>query len=329
MRVLVVEDDPTGQLLLCRILESAGYTVTVAGDGEIALCEMESQRFDAVITDWMMPKRDGIDLVRSIRAKFKPCPILLMVTAIEDDNAKGYAFASGVDGFVAKPIVPKDVLRALGDCFAKQKQKTPSVKHLKKSARKIVSDAPFFGVGIGASTGGPVALEDLVSQIQPTQHAAFYIVLHGPAWMLESFANSLQRIAKMPVMLAQDGMFSKPGTIYLAPGDVHMVVERDRYRIRLEDSPPENFVRPAIDPLFRSLANVFASRAIGVILTGMGKDGVLGCGEIANRSGTIFVQDPQTALIASMPKAVAGAAFEKVTLPLEGIGLAIGDFLKR
>jgi two-component system chemotaxis response regulator CheB len=143
-------------------------------------------------------------------------------------------------------------------------------------------------------------LIDVFKGIPATNTTAFYIVQHGPAWMFESFVKRLQMETKMQVKVAIDNERSKPGTIYIAPGDIHLVIDKD-YNTHLWDGPKENFIKPAADPLFRSASKMFGSYCIGTILTGLGRDGTDGIAHVAAVKGKVIIQDPKDAAAPSMP----------------------------
>jgi two-component system chemotaxis response regulator CheB len=176
---------------------------------------------------------------------------------------------------------------------------------------------PFIGIAVAASTGGPDTLLRFFAVLPFLPDAAVFVVLHGPAWMLRTMVPQIQKRTTMTVRLGEDGLGTKAGEIYLAPGDRHMVVEEESLILRITDDPPENYVKPAADPLFRSVARAFGESSIGIVMTGMGHDGSAGCSSIAAHGGLIIVQDPLTAVIDSMPKAVVslGIAHEVAAIP--------------
>jgi two-component system chemotaxis response regulator CheB len=145
--------------------------------------------------------------------------------------------------------------------------------------------------------------------------------------MLESYGNRLQEVTPMKIVLGRHGDDIRPGTIYLAPGDFHMTVTHDGRSLQLDHGPLENFIRPAADPLFRSLARAFKERCVAVILTGMGKDGTLGAGYVAASGGTVIAEDPTTATIPSMPKNVIEVRIASRVEPLQRVGRAIEEEL--
>lgn len=183
--------------------------------------------------------------------------------------------------------------------------------------------SPNFGVparviGIAASAGGVEALRKVVSGLPADLPAAVCVVLHIPATGRSLLAPILDRDSAMPVVLAEIGQELLAGTIYVAPADRHLLV-RGR-RIELSLGPKENGVRPAADPLFRSLARSWGSRAIAVVLSGALDDGSAGAAWISEAGGTVVVQDPKTAIMPGMPEAAMAATTADHILPLNAIG---------
>jgi len=327
MKVLVVEDIVTSRILLCKILKKEGYDVLSANNGIEALEVLEKERVDAVLTDWMMPNLDGMELIGKIRKSIKPIPVIIVITALSSRSAKDKAIEVGADEYIAKPYENKEVLSRLENCL--NRQKSESTQYLNDDHFEFVKVPPFSGVCIAASTGGPPALLNVFSKLRPTENAAFFAVLHGPAWMLETFVDRIQHETKMKVNLGKEGLPVKPGEIYLAPGDRHMVINPQKLCIQIIDGPPENFVKPSADPLFRSVAFLFKSNSISVILTGMGHDGAIGSGYISAAGGITIAQDPKTATLPSMPQSIIDLRIAKVIVPLEDIGETINKTVAR
>ena len=320
MKILIVEDDPTSTLILEKSLRKAGYETLAAIDGVEALEILRDEPCDAVVSDWMMPRMDGIELVHRIRLEIQPTPVVLIVTSLVMPEARSHAMQAGADDYLAKPFAVPEVLERLANCLARRQQPEPLPSSYRRTLSAVPTEPPpgFAALGITASTGGPEAVREVVRGIGSHKESAILLVLHGPAWMLETFASRLQRETTMQVWLAEDEMAVEPGKIYLAPGDWHMTVVAGPC-IRLTKEPPENYMRPAADPLFRSLASVFQANAIGVILTGMGRDGALGAAEIVAHGGTVFAQDPRTAVAPSMPQTALNAGVVTSTMPLQEI----------
>lgn len=323
-KLLIAEDDPTSAYILEQNLLKEGYEVKVTSNGVDAFWEMQHNRYDALLTDWMMPKMDGIELIRKVRALIKPSPIIMVITALSSKEAKSYAIESGADEYLSKPIYPKNVIDILHNCFSIKAQ---SVKIAEVKPYKPVSIAPFFGVLIGASSGGPLAIKTVFKNLVPTKLAAFYIVLHGPAWMLETFAETLEIETSWNVILATDNCKTEAGNVYIAPGDKHLSIEATNFSLKLDERPPENYVRPAVDPLFRSGARAFGPSCIGVILTGMGCDGSMGAVHISKAGGIVLAQDPSTAIVGSMPERTIATGIVREVVPLSIMGTKITSYL--
>ena len=160
---------------------------------------------------------------------------------------------------------------------------------------------PFVGVVMAASTGGPGAFTQVFNKLPPTSRATFLVVQHGPAWML---AQRLRKKTTMKVNLAEDGVRSVPGEIYVAPGARHLFIEPGSLTLRLTDSMPDSFLYPSADLLFRSASKAFGRHCLAVVMTGMGRDGSLGAAAVAAAGGVVIAQKPETAVAPSMPKTV-------------------------
>ncbi len=367
MHVLAVDDNAANLLLVRATLKQAGHTVTTATNGAEAWDILKQQKFDAVVTDWMMPIVDGMDLIKLIRRDVRPHPVVIMVTASTDSAGRGSALDAGADDYLLKPLNVHELQSRLANLFARANQATPTLPPSAPAAPATPSapapprpaaaappaapprpSAPapappsaappapapararagtFMAVAIGASTGGPPAVEEVLRKLTANTNAAYYVIVHGPTWMQSSFAKTLQRCTTMPVSLARDGMASEPGHVYVNPGSIHMSVNPTTLAIRLLDTPEENFVKPALDPLYRGLAAAFGSRLIAAVLTGMGKDGFLGCVEVHQQGGKVLVQDPETAVVPAMPNAVISSGIPHSVLQLADIAAAIDRFV--
>lgn len=322
MKILIAEDDPTSAKLLARTLESDGYTVVVTVDGALALEAIRQTTFDALITDWMMPNMDGISLVRRVRAELDSPPPILVVTALSSADAKSHALDAGADDYLSKPYEPREILRRLRSCIDRAQQPAPRAHFDPKTIKSAPArPADHVGVAIAASTGGPEALRTVIPALQPGLRAAYFLVLHGPVWMLETFTERLVEISKLKVEIAEDHAVIETDTLYVCPGEVHLKVEGSE--LRLSHEPAENFVRPAADPLFRSLAASYGRNALAVVMTGMGRDGSLGAQHVHHAGGRVLVQDPTTAIAASMPRTTLGMGCVDQIFRLDELGAGI------
>ncbi|NLT49661.1 MAG: chemotaxis protein CheB [Ignavibacteria bacterium] len=302
MRVLIVEDDRSSRILLHKYLLKMEIESVAVNNGIEAIEELKKIEYDVVITDWLMPEMDGLELIQYIRKNIKPNPSIIVTTAIASAEAKRRVLLSGADDYFAKPINIMDVKEKI-DLLEMRKTSNIEIpsKFIVETSRKLPE---IVGVGIAASTGGPPVLMEIFKNLEYTENAAFFVVLHGPAWMLKTFSERVQQETNYKVFLGQEGQPVKGGEIYFAPGDFHMKLHEKKMSLMISDDKPENFVKPAADPLFRSLANTFSKKTIGVVLTGMGKDGTIGSGYIAASGGIVIAQNPKTASLPSMPQSV-------------------------
>ncbi len=321
-RVLIVEDDTASRLLLTKVFKKNGYEVVSLKDGMEAVEVLKTQTFDAVFTDWLMPQLNGMELIKQIRLTVKPAPVIVVVTALASNDARNRAYEVGADDYITKPISIERVKEVLEYNLANKKtaRENKNIPFKEKTATT--------GVVIAASTGGPSALMELVKNIEANDRASFFIVLHGPEWMLKNFSERLNSIAQMPVLLGEDKMKIETAKIYLAPGNKHMLINSQKGEIELNDDPPVNFVKPAADVLFKSAAHYFGSKTIGVVMTGMGKDGSTGCGYISAAKGYTIAQDPDSAALDSMPRTIIQYRIADIVLKLEDIATEINKKLK-
>jgi two-component system chemotaxis response regulator CheB len=180
-------------------------------------------------------------------------------------------------------------------------------------------------VTIAVSTGGPKALAHVIPRMPANLPVPVVLVQHMPAVFTELLAERLDRESQVRVLEAKDGLPLQPGTVYIAPGGRHMIVERSGgvARVRCNDDPPENSCRPAADPLFRSVATHYGAGALGVVLTGMGSDGCKGAQVIVEAGGEVFVQDEATSVVWGMPGAVVHAGLHSAEVPLDNVTDAI------
>jgi two-component system, chemotaxis family, protein-glutamate methylesterase/glutaminase len=320
-KILVAEDEQASAELLNMILEKAGYSVETVPNGKKAYNAIKEKKYDALLTDWMMPQMDGIELIRKIRENIPTPPIIIVVTALSSQDARKHALRSGADDFLAKPYQPKEILEKVEELFSIQEQNPPEIVQLPSIIPD--KDPPFTGICIAASSGGPQTVVKVIRQMPVLEKSAVFIVQHGPPWALEDMACNWSKISKMEVILAVDGSKVEPGKIYLAPGKQHMTIESGSPYIKLNDGPPVNFVKPAADPLFKSVAKSFGRFSIAVVLSGMGCDGALGSVHIASANGIVIVQDPETALVKFMPLAAIRTVNNALSIPIQEISDAI------
>lgn len=340
IHVLVIDDSALMRLvisgLLSRDLEIK--VVATAMNAKFALEKIDKLSPDIVTLDIEMPDIDGLAVLSMIKKKHPKLPVI-MCSALTQNAAQATmkALNLGADDYVTKPNQSKsrdEVSQQFG------KELIYKIKGLVKKRRSITlpaaqSSKTIFKinhsieridiVAIGTSTGGPKALIEVLLKIPADFPVPIVIVQHMPPIFTKILSESLDGKCSIRVIEAQDGSVLLPGQALIAPGNYHMTVanEHNRHVIRLNQEPQEHYCRPAVDVLFRSVARLFGQNALGVVMTGMGHDGLLGCQDIKEHRGQVIVQDEETSVVWGMPRAIAEAGFADQTLPLDDIGLAI------
>jgi two-component system chemotaxis response regulator CheB len=289
---------------------------------------LKNESIDGVFTDWMMPNLDGIGLIRWIRATLHPLPILIVTTALGSNEAQAQAIEAGADAYLVKPISPGQVESIMKE--VEQKRSTLSQqKSVQSMAHAALGGPEFYGIGLVAGTGGAAGIREIFSHITSMPNAAWFIVLHGPGWAAEALAEQMQAYTRLQIVIPKDGERIEPNTVYIAPGDRHMVVAGKTPGIQLTSTPPENFLRPSADPLFISISKVFGKRSVCVMLGGTGNDGYIGCGHIKVSQGAVIVQEPANAVSSQMPQHVISLGLATQVLPLEKIAAGVTGQLRK
>jgi two-component system, chemotaxis family, protein-glutamate methylesterase/glutaminase len=343
-RVLIVDDSVVVRRMLTDILsmEPDIEVVGAAANASLALAKIPQTNPNLITLDVEMPGMNGLDLLAEIRKTSPKLPVIMFSSLTQRAAATTLeALARGATDYVTKPsgmgsraeavehvraqLVPK--IRALaghlsrmssgqGACARpKQKFSAAGLLHLQVLA-------------VGSSTGGPNALVELFRAIPRTLPVPVVIVQHMPPVFTRTLAERLTAACPMKFHEAVHGDLLRPGEAWIAPGDHHLRVERQAGALKLALSKdlPENSCRPAVDVLFRSVADVFAEGTLAVVLTGMGQDGLRGCQAIAARGGQIVVQDEATSVVWGMPGFVAKNGLAEAVLPL---GELSGEVLRR
>ena len=321
MKILVAEDDLDNARLLENILKNNAHTVELVSDGEQALKRLRGEHYDALLTDWMMPEMDGVTLIQRIRAEVEIAPFILLVSAAGDDDSRQQILHAGADDFLIKPYESKDVVRVLSDGIARFTQPEPEVRVI--TPIRVNGLPPFVGIVIAAGTGGTLNICKLFDAGNKDCPAAYFVVQHGPDWMLDLIAQKIRSETGFPCHIATQNMQPVVGHIYLAPSDYHMVINPPPLSLGLNQMPKENFMRPSADVLFDSASKVFGEFCVAVTLSGMGRDGARGAGAIKAQGGAVFVQSPEKCSAPSMPQTAIDSSVVNVALPVSMLGEAI------
>jgi len=335
--VLVVDDSPLMRRIITNLLESDPgiRVVSTATDGQEAIEKVKTLRPDVVTLDIEMPRMNGLQALQQIMQR-TPTPIV-MLSGVKEAGAAVRALELGAVEFVAKPsgTISIDLYKVRDELVAKVKLATLVKLDLAAATKTgpliplATSSRPVSGrsrmLVIGASTGGPRALGHLLRRLPADLPAGVLIVQHMPASFTASFAQRLNQRSPLHVEEAQDGQEIRIGSAYVAPGGIHMAVEKERGRaiIRLQDTPPVNSVRPSADVTMISVARLSGPCSMGVVLTGMGSDGAEGLAQIKAAGGLTLAQDKESSAIFGMPKAAIERGVVDGVLPLSKIPRAI------
>lgn len=344
--VLVVDDSAFMRKLVCEIVDGSGEfrVVATARNGLEALKKVHALEPDIVTLDIEMPELDGIGALGYIMSE-TPRPVVMLsgATSRPGHDLTIQALELGAVDFVRKPGGPisldleKVRDRLLDALRASREVNLPGVPALARRgvSRAAPHESARAGTGatravaIAASTGGPRALAEVIPALRGDIEAAVLVVQHMPAGFTRSLAERLDLHSRLTVAEARDGEAIVHHRVYLAPGGYHMRVrvQDGAPVIALDTSPPVWGVRPSADPLFRSVADVFGAAAIGVVLTGMGRDGAEGLRAIHDAGGLGVAQDRTTSIIYGMPHAALLAGGADQVLPLSSIAAALTDLL--
>jgi two-component system chemotaxis response regulator CheB len=354
IRVMLVDDAVVVRGLFARWVEAEPDLEVVATlrTGRDAVNQLERVDPDVVVLDVDMPELDGIAALPLLLQKKRDL-VVIMASTLTRRNAEISlrALSLGAADYIPKPGSNREVSASTAfrrDLIEKIRQLGLRAKRLRhgiktrvsrpaKSAPSIVPAAeevtplrlrqmpltPPRVLVIGASTGGPQALNRLVVQIDTViQRAPVLITQHMPPTFTAVLAEHLARVSKFPVREASDGEEVNAGAIYLAPGGKHLKVERrdGMAVIAIDDGPMVNFCKPAVDPLFASAAQVWGSKVLALVLTGMGSDGLAGAKEVVAAGGHVIAQDEETSVVWGMPGQVTNAGLCSAVLPLQEIG---------
>ena len=346
--VLVVDDSPLMQRIITHLIESdlRIRVIGTASDGVEAVQKVAALRPDVVTLDIEMPLLDGLGALKAIMER-TPTPVI-MLSALDEADTVMKALQLGAVDFVSKPsgTVSIDLYKVRDEIIGKIKvatftrpegfltrrngrQQTTGPLDSLPPATTWIGAMPWYAA-IGASTGGPRAIEQLMRALPPDLPVSILIVQHMPAGFTRSFAGRLDRASRLAVCEAEDGMPVEQGKAYVAPGGLHMVLARrdGRATIHLDASPSVNSVRPSVDVLMRSVAEIGGTHSLGVLLTGMGSDGANGLAEIKAAGGFTIAQDRETSTIYGMPRVAIQRGVVDAVLPLSAIPQALMKVLQ-
>lgn len=340
IKVLVVDDSALIRAILKEIIQADPELelVGVAPDAYVARDLIKKLNPDVLTLDVEMPRMDGLTFLEKLM-RGHPMPVVMISSLTERGSEATFrALELGAVDFVAKPKLGIregmqayaeeicDKLKAAG--MSRVKARPAMAVASAVEARSIGHPRPIIGtekiIAIGASTGGTEAIKDVLLGM-PANSPGIVITQHMPPGFTRSFADRLNRLTRLTVSEAQGGERILPGHAFIAPGDKHLLVERSgaNYVIRLSDAPAVRRHKPAVDPMFSSVAQCAGRNVIAAILTGMGKDGAQGMLEIRQAGGHTIAQDEATCVVYGMPREAFSVGAVEEVLPLNEIASAL------
>ncbi|HAM50421.1 MAG TPA: chemotaxis response regulator protein-glutamate methylesterase [Nitrospiraceae bacterium] len=342
VKVLIVDDSAFIRNALSNML-SSDPEITIVGtarDGLEAIEKVQVLKPDIVTLDVEMPRMDGITALKHLM-KTNPIPVI-MVSSLTTDGAKATleALDLGAVDFIPKNLSDLSInivkIKELLLDKVKHLGRTGVVRRIREGHRlstipkekaiphpmavRTTGERRIGIVSVGTSTGGPRALQDIIPKLPKDFPAPVVVAQHMPASFTGPFAERLNQLSQIMVKEAEEGEPLKPGVVFIAPGYGHMRVSRKRgieTVISISENREEFIYRPSVDALMLSVAEFFPGRALGVILTGMGNDGLKGLAAVKKNGGRVFAQNEETCVIYGMPKAVVGAGIVDKILPIE------------
>lgn len=343
LRVVVIDDSAYVRKVVREILSRSPFVEVVgtARDGLEALDVVERLQPDVVTCDLIMPELDGVGFVRE-QMQRRPVPIIIMSIANETAEAALTALDAGAIDFVQKPtaLASEKIFEVSTELIEKVKaagsialsripiSPPPAIAPLAQPALKIAGSGAVDLVVIGISTGGPQALKRLIPQLPEDFPVPVLMVMHMPVGYTEMYAKKLNETSHLEVLEAAEGDEVKPGRVFLAPAGRHLSLKRrsdGRVVTHLDARPFNTLHRPSVDSLFQSAAEVYGSRVLGVVMTGMGSDGKQGAAWIKSQGGLVFTEAESSCVVYGMPSAVVEAGLSDKSVALDHMALAIRE----
>jgi two-component system chemotaxis response regulator CheB len=343
VRVLVVDDSAFVRSMIVRVLEAepALRVVGAAANGFTAMDLVNTVSPDVITLDVEMPGMDGREFLKRLRMTHPRLPVIMFshMTQRGAVTTVDMLFLGATD-YVGKPsytgsaeaareqiktqLVPK-ILALKARRTEPPRRDAVAATPVKRAAP--AKTTPVDIVAIGSSTGGPVALDEILSSLPRDFSVPVVVVQHMPSIFIQLLAERMSARCRVPVTVAKSGDVLSPRKVLLAPGEHHMVLRRQGAAVIVEltNEAPVNGCRPAIDLLFKSAAKVYGPAALGVVLTGMGNDGLEGSRAIVEAGGRVIVQDEASSVVWGMPGQVAKAGLAQAVLSIKEISLEIAN----
>jgi two-component system chemotaxis response regulator CheB len=337
IRILVADNSAVARKEISQMLGADPEldVVATASTGRLTLERVGQLLPDILVLELAIPDVSGLDVLKALRKQAPYLPVLVFSSLTESaGNVTLDALALGASDYVTKPPAGGALERARETLITKIKElyaRNRNEMQRALAARgtepvKIPPRQPRVGVVVvGASTGGPNMLTEVLSTLPAELPVPVLVAQHMPPVFTKLFAERLNTVCRLRVREAVGGEAIRAGQVWIAPGDFHLALTREGPQVRLltHQGPLENSCRPAVDVLFRSAALTYGSGVLAVVMTGMGQDGLKGCQAVSQAGGQLVVQDPNTCIIGSMPRAVIQAGLSPQVVPLQELGAEI------
>lgn len=327
IKILVVDDSAFMRKSITLLLESDKNlkVIGTAVDGFDAISKIKLLNPDIVTLDIEMPRMDGLTALRHIMTEC-PKPVL-MLSSLTTEGAEETikALELGAIDFIPKSIsignasiggVKADLLRKVKEIFNNKlllrkinllkKDKVATIPKIKQNSGNLPIKI-YKAVGIGISTGGPISLQKIVPLFSDRIRVPIFIVQHMPPKFTTSLAERLNKLSQLEVKEAEKGEVVRNGVVYIAPGGFHMIIKQDglgNKLIDISEQPAQSLHRPSVDVMLESIQNAYGKNILGIIMTGMGKDGFEGIKKLKNIGGYCLAQDEESCVVYGMPRAV-------------------------
>ncbi len=346
IRVVVIDDSAFMRKSLSIMLESDPdiEVVGTARDGEEGYELVKTAKPDIATLDIEMPKMDGLT---SLKLIMKNCPTpVIMVSSLTTEGAEATikAMEYGALDFIPKEqsFVNVNIIKIKEELIKKvreivlQRRTSEKLRRLRtirsSSSGELVTPKVSYGtnlprmiyrsIGLGISTGGPMSLQKVIPRIKGNINVPMFIVQHMPPKFTKSLADRLDGMSELSVKEAENGELAEKNVVYIAPGGYHMTVKKDSVgtqKIVISEEPSTTLHRPSVDVMLNSVIDCYGKQTLGIIMTGMGKDGLEGITKLKNLGGVCMAQDEESCIVYGMPKAIVDHNFADAVVPLERI----------
>lgn len=335
-KVIVVDDSALMRIVISDIIDSTEDFGVVARfkNGKELIENLDEYDPDLITLDIEMPVMDGLTTLKELKLKYKKYPVIMLSSLTKQGSIQTIKCLElgAIDfvekaGLTGKEAMKTDLINKISGILEQKNIIQTRVIHRQDNSTVINRKHKIDAVIIGASTGGPRALQQVLTQIDGDVGVPIFVVQHMPSGFTKAFAERLDKSCALKVVEASDMMPIEKNVIYIAPGGFHLTVG-DGNKIKLNKEPAIWGVRPAVDILFESAVNIYKGNLLSVILTGMGKDGARGTELVKDSGGTTISEDQSTCTIYGMPKAAFLTGKVDLVLPLEQIGNKITNITK-